>query len=265
MSKLFQSPTLRLTPSWTDAKKTTLVKDAHGLVAFRLALWVGGKEIAHMAVVSGQAYNQELMLCTSRVAGCGAPIGEGVYRLGDPDATRRVNWASGVVGDYSASFKAGLGPIWTGIHATPEYPCSTSDFGIHADWNADDGMPGTLGCTGLPTPGQSTAALKTYVSWQDAHDIDFYVVDHGYGTVPKPPKASINGQPAKVEIVTPPTYHYTKLYANENGIQAYRDNLPARAMSARLDLHDGKIGVAINGSQIPPERIHSVQLIVTTK
>lgn len=254
---LFIDPTIRVTPSWTDASKTDLVKDVHGLIAFRFALWVGGKEVDHLATVSGQAYNQMLMTCGQRVSGCGAPMGEGVYALGDPDATRRINWASGRVGDYSASFKAGLGPIWTGVHSTKDYPCSTTDFGIHFDWNADAGMPGTLGCQGLPCPGQSLAAGQRYVKWQTEYDVAFMVVDYGFGTVPRPATA---GKP-----IAPPILSYTKIFANGGKVSAFRGGQPATAMLVRVDFHGGKIGVAVNGIQLPPDQIDSIQFVMATK
>jgi len=260
--KLFTDPTLRLTPSWADAKRTQLVRDGYGLIAFRLALWVGGKEVDHMAVVSGQAYNQALMTCTERQPGCAAPVGEGVYALGDPDATRRINWASGVVGNYGASFRAGLGPIWTGIHATAEYPCSTSDFGFHADWNADEGMPGTLGCTGLPTPGKSLVALKQYASWQAQYDVSRYVVDHGMGTVPRP-SATVDGKATPVEVL--PVKHWTKLFANGGKIAALRDGVEQQALTVRLDYHHDKLGVAVNGVQLPADQVASLQLVLSTQ
>ena len=180
--KLFQDATLRLTPGQA--------LNSEGLMLFRLALWVGGQEVDHLTAVSGQPTNQALLTCTARAAGCQAPIGEGVYRLGDADAVRRVNWASGRPGDFSGSFPVrgdGLGPIWIGIHPTPEYPCDTTDYGIHPDWN-ESGSPGTLGCTGIQgeTGPRDLGRLKRLVSWFDHNDIANYVVDHGRGTVPRP-------------------------------------------------------------------------------
>ena len=262
MSELFKAPTLRLTPSWTDSSKQHLVRDGWGLIVFRLALWVDGKEHDHMPVVSGQAYNQVLLPCTGRMSGCAAPIGEGVYALGDPDATNRINWASGRVGDYSASFKAGLGPIWCGIHATKDYPCSTSDFGIHADWNADEGAPGTLGCTGLLTPGKSLVRLKQFASWCAEFSPSRYVVDHGLGTVPKP-TGKIDGNPVEVEVLPPSPW--TKFFANANGITALRGGKEQKAMAFRVDFHAGKVGVSVNGIQLPPNQIEHVEFLLKTK
>lgn len=257
--KLFSEPTLRLTPSWADEKRTQLVRDRHGLIAFRLALWVEGKEVDHMPVVSGQASNQVLLRCTNRVPGCAAPIGEGCYKLGDPDAIQRINWASGRPGDYSASFKAGLGPIWVGIHPAPGYPCSTSDFGLHADWNADGGYPGTLGCTGIPTPAKSLTRLKQLASWFAEHSPADYVVDHGFGTVPHP-QAKVDGRPVAVEVL-----HRDKLFFNDGRLTVYRNGDPAKTLKARIEVDSGVLGVTINGVQFPPDQIEFVRLEVAYK
>lgn len=255
-SELFDKPTMRLTPSIVGG---VLVRDVFGLIQFRSALWVGGKELDHLTVVSGQASNQLLQKCSDRIAGSGAPIGEGVYDLGDPDATRRVNWASGKVGDYGASFKAGLGPIWIGIHAAKGYKSTTYDLGQHADWNQDEGYPGTNGCMGVPTPGHDLTGLKRLAGWYAAHDIAQMVVDLGLGTVPRPTLAM--AQPAPPA----PAIHRAKLYARPGVIRGYRDEAETLALSARVDFHDGRLGVALNGEQLDASKIESLTLELAYK
>lgn len=186
--KPYEQPTLRLTPGQA--------RNSQGLILFRLGLWVGGKEVDKLTAVSGQPHNQTLMKCSDRVAGCEAPIGEGVYLLGDSDSVRGMNWASDKPGDYSGSWGAGLGPVWIGIHAAPGYPCDTHDYGLHADWN-EPTAPGTLGCTGIQGPKgpRDLTRLKQLVSWFAEHAPKVYVVDYGLGTVPKP-KQIIGGKHA---------------------------------------------------------------------
>lgn len=251
-TELFYRPTVRVTPSVVNGK---LVYDSFGLIQFRCGFWVEGREVEHLTIVSGQASNQVLQKCGERVAGSGAPIGEGCYTLGDDDATRRINWASGRVGDYSASFKSGLGPIWIGIHIADGYKSSSYDLGFHGDWNQDDGYPGTNGCMGVPCPARSTTGLKRVASMFAAYDLGFLVVDLGLGTVPKPP-----GLPAQVEA--PPPVYRAKLFARPGAIKAYRNGDLVSALAARLDYHNGLIEVALNGSQIDPSKIESVTLEV---
>lgn len=253
--KPFEDPTIRLTPSIVSGEP---VKDAFGLVQFRLALWVAGVEKDHLTVVSGQAANQSLLKCRDRVAGSGAPVGEGVYDLGDPDAKRRINWA-GAVGDYSRSHAAGLGPIWIGIHQTPEYPSTTFDLGLHADWNQDEGFPGTLGCTGIPTPGHTLRGLQKVVGWFTSYDIARYVVDLGFGTVPHPPIGQAQPLPK------PPALTWAKLYARPGKTQAFLGGADAKALAARVDFHDGKLGIAVNGEQLDYSTIESLKLEVAYK
>lgn len=91
-----------------------------GLIVFRLAVWEGKKELDHTWAVSGQPGRQNLRLARQRHPGSMEPLGEGIYSLGDPDAIRKVNWASGIPGQYSGTFGPGLGPCWVAIRAGGE-------------------------------------------------------------------------------------------------------------------------------------------------
>lgn len=258
LKQLYQKPTLRLTPS-RDANGR-LVYDKHGLIVFRLGLWVGGHEVAKLSVVSGQAYNQALTTCRERESGSGAPLGEGVYNLGDSDShpTRRINWAGGV-GNYSASFKAGLGPLWVGIHAHPDYPGNAVALGLHADWNRDAGAPGTIGCVGIDSVPGDVADLKTVAAWFAEYDIAYLVVDYGLGTVPRPATAEPEPKPTATRTA------WTKFYSNNGRLQAFRGGEPQAALNVRLDYHSNRLGIAINGSQIPPELVESVRVEIAIR
>lgn len=65
------------------------------------------------------------------------PIPQGTYRLGP------VEWAGGK-GNWSASWGAGLGPVWISLTAT--FSDDRSAFGIHLD----SGPVGSAGCVVLP-------------------------------------------------------------------------------------------------------------------
>lgn len=270
-SKLFQEPTLRLTPAWTgERQKSPLVYTAEGLITFRLALWVEGKELDSMPVISGQAGNQILLLSKDRVPKSGAPIGEGVYRVGDPDCekTQGIAWASGSPGNYNARFPVhgdGIGPIWVGIHPHPLYLCYTSDFGFHADWNGQSGAPGTLGCTGiLAYPGR-LERLKQFVSWMVEHFPKRYVVDHGLGTVLHPHQGVDKAQP-KVEEPATKTKKF-KIFFNQNGTTVYKDDVKVDATKELLNLtlSGGKLSARDGKYDIPGIASARVELVYKTR
>lgn len=163
-------------------------KTESGLIVFRLALWVGGKEAAHTWAVSGQPGRQRLQRAQDRWPGSMTPIGEGRYYLGDPDATRRVNWASGQQGNYSGTFGTGLGPCWVGIHPHPGNPFGmrSFDLGLHSDENQVV-SPGTSGCVGIQEDDVTKwNRLKQVMGWFASYDIPALEVDYGLGTVGKP-------------------------------------------------------------------------------
>jgi hypothetical protein len=257
--KLYEKPTLRLTP--TRDAKGNLVYNEHGLIVFRLGLWVGGREIGKIPAVSGQAYNQALLTCRERESGNGGPLGEGVYNLGDSDShpTRRINWAGGV-GNYQASHKPGLGPLWVGIHAHPDYPGNAVALGLHADWNRDAGAPGTIGCVGIDSVPGDVADLKTVAAWFSQYDIAHLVVDYGLGTVPRPATAEPEPKPKPARTA------WTKLYANGGRLQAFSgSDEPQAALKVRLDYHSNRLGLAINDKQIPPELVESVRVEIAIR
>lgn len=179
---------LRVTPGGSQTSA--------GLHVLRLALWTPRTASAapverdHTWAVSGQPGRQVFRLAKERWPGSMEPIGEGVYQLGDPDARKRVNWASGRAGDYSGTFGSGLGPAWVGIHALPGNPYGllSWDLGLHADDN-QAWSPGTSGCLGIQEdnpPARDFRRLRQVMSWFEAWDVSRLQVDWGLGTVGKP-------------------------------------------------------------------------------
>lgn len=96
-------------------------------------------------------------------------------------------------------------------------------------------------------------ALKRVVGWWEAGRPEWVECDWGLGTVGKPEQAG----PGKAT--------WTKLYRNANGITAFRDGEPQASLGLKLDFHSGRLGLAINGVQLPPEQIESVRVEIQTR
>lgn len=152
--------------------------NAQGLLLMRLAWWKDGTEADHVTVVSGQPGHQVLRLAAESPARSFEPIPEGEYLLGDADAVRGINWASGKVDDYSGSHGDGLGPVWVGIHPAAGNTSRREALGIHLDAN-EQFSPGTAGCIGV----QGLARLQRLVGWFGADWPQRLQVDWGLGSV----------------------------------------------------------------------------------
>lgn len=126
-------------------------KQANGLYNLSYELREGDTLIDSVMGVSGQGYAQRFRYASQGVAGSMEPIPEGYYTLGMPE------WANGK-NNYSASWGAGLGPMWVAI--TPAQKMARGDFGIHLDENVKT-SPGSAGCVTV----QSVDLLKKVVSW----------------------------------------------------------------------------------------------------
>lgn len=155
--------------------------NSEGLKLLSLQIWTPTKEtfLAQVSAVSGQPFAQKLLRPTERTPGSFTPLPEGAYTLGP------LEWASGKEGDFSGSFGAGLGPIWSLI--TPGYryvvnPCQSYDFGIHPDWN-EATSPGTAGCVGIQgeTGSRDLERLKTICHWFMSYKIEFLYVHYNKG------------------------------------------------------------------------------------
>jgi hypothetical protein len=78
-------------------------------------------------------------------------------------------------------------------------------------------------------------------------------------------RAGLLTQDASPRVSTEPTIHRVKLYAKPGKCVAYRDGVSQDALAARLDYHSGKLGLAINGVQLPLDMIESVNIEVAYK
>jgi hypothetical protein len=119
---------------------------------------------------------------------------------------------------------------------------------LHLDANRSY-APGSAGCV-CPV---DLAGLQTVVSWWAAGTPDRLEVDWGLGTVARP---TVTGEEQ---------IHRVKLYAKPGKCVAYRDGVSQDALAARLDYHSGKLGLAINGVQLPLDMIESVNIEVAYK
>lgn len=214
------------------------VYNANGLEVLRCALWVNGREVAHVPVISGVAGRQNFRTLANERRGLFEPIPEGRYtKIGDPE------W-HGKVGDHTSKWSEALGAVVIEIYGERAIM-------LHIDGN----VPGSAGCVCPMT----LRDLDTILSWWAAGRPDWVECDWGFGTVPKP-TAIVDGKPTKVDVL-----HWTKLFVNDGRLSAIRDEVEQAALMMRLDYHDGKLGVAINGVQLPPDRLNSLQLILSTK
>lgn len=88
------------------------------------------------------------------------------------------------------------------------------------------------------------------VAWWTEGRPEWVECDWGLGTINRP------------KVAAEPELHRVKLYAKPGKCVAYRDGVSQEALSARLDFHSGKLGLAINGSQLPLDQIVTVSIEV---
>lgn len=206
--------------------------DGTGLEPLRMALWDGGRELEHVEAISGARGRQQFRTLANEVRGAFEPCPEGrYYRVGG------LEWAGGR-GNYNAAWSAALGPVVAEI------------YGERAIMLHVDG--GAIGSAGCLCP-RTMASMRRVVAWWEAGKPEWVECDWGLGTVGKP------------EVAAPGKPVWTKLYRNSNGIQAFRDGEPQAALAVRLDYHSNRLGVAINGVQLPPEQIESVRVEIATR
>lgn len=162
-------------------------KDGYsGLFNLRLQLWQISpteKLLDELVVFSGQPGVQNFRVASESPFGSNEPIPEGRYKLGDSDAVRGINWASGTPHNYKGSWGRGLGPVWIGVHPLTGLKTSREAIGIHLDENYLT-APGSAGCLVVP----SLEELVALVSWFDHPPNKFVrptwlVVDWLLGTV----------------------------------------------------------------------------------
>lgn len=183
---------LRLTPGATES----------GLITFRLALWVDGKERAHWPVNSGTVGAQTLRTYSQSTPGRNEPIPEGKYGLG------KIEWKGGA-GNWEASWGPGLGPVWISI-----FDPLARAFGVHLDSNRAN-SPGSAGCVVFATRARMESFLAAFAEFRP----DALIVDYGFGTVsgaPKPaeqPKSEESAPSTPVKEIFEVSAHGGKLRA----------------------------------------------------
>lgn len=206
--------------------------NAEGLEPLRMALWDKGKKVEHITVYSGAPGAQNFRTLVNERRGVLEPIPEGIYRdIGG------LEWAGGV-GNYQAAWSSSLGPVVIQIYGERAIM-------LHLDANRSY-APGSAGCL-CPV---DLAGLKTVVAWWTEGKPEWVECDWGLGTVARP------------KVALEPELHRVKLYAKPGKCVAYRDGISQEALSARLDFHNGKLGLALNGSQLPMEQIQTVSIEV---
>jgi len=206
-----------------------------GVEPLRLALWNGSKELGHVLAYSGAPGAQNFRTLAQERRGVLEPIPEGIYREVGP-----LEWAGGA-GNYKTYWSDSLGPVVAQLYGERAIM-------LHLDANRSY-APGSAGCV-CPV---DFAGLQTVVSWWAAGVPDRLEVDWGLGTVTRPTVAG------EEQI------HRVKLYAKPGKCVAYRDGVSQDALAARLDYHGGKLGLAINGVQLPLDQIESVNIEVAYK
>lgn len=200
--------------------------NANGLEVLRLALWENGKEVDHVRAISGAAGRQNFRTLANEVRQAFEPIPEGRYhQIGNPE------WA-GTKNDYSTNWSPALGPVVIEIYG---------ERAIMA--HLDGGGPGSAGCVCPFT----RAELKKMVSWWDAGRPDWFEVDWGLGTVPKP-----QAQPEQLKRC--------KIYYNDGKATAFLEGKPVSAIPAILNFDHGRLSVAIGGRQLTQAQLASVSL-----
>lgn len=212
--------------------------NAEGLEPLRMALWDGGKEVDHVTAYSGAPGAQNFRTLANERRGVLEPCPEGVYRdIGG------LEWAGGV-GNYQASWSSSLGPVVAQIYGERAIM-------LHLDANRSY-APGSAGCL-CPI---DLVGLKKVVAWWTEGKPEWVECDWGLGTIAKPrPTVSSEPEVHRVKISKP---------AGAAPI-VFRDGVTQPAISARLDVHDNKLGLALNGVQLPADQIVSVSIEVAYK
>lgn len=200
-----------------------------GLDRLRLDRLVGGVLRGSLVVCSGQPGRQTYRTALAGLSGSMEPIPEGRYRLGP------VEWR-GRPGDYSASWGAGLGPVW--ISLIPLQSSERGDFGLH--WDANSGSsPGSAGCVVMG----NVDDLRTLVAWQSGPDAATELhVDWGLGAF------APEGRPA-------PELERWKLYANPEVARAFHGGTEVPHGHLEAWINEGRAAVKLNGT---PLRIRSL-------
>jgi hypothetical protein len=211
------------------------VLDPVGLERLRLALWDGGREVAHVEAISGARGRQVFRSLSNEVRGQLEPIPEGRYHQ-----VGGLEWA-GKPGDYSARWSEALGPVVVELYGERAIM-------LHID----GGATGSAGCV-CP---RNWADLRIVVGWFEAGKPEWLEVD--WGDVP-------GGKVGKPAIKKPDPLHRVKLFARPGKAVAYRDGVSQDALNALLEYKAGKLALTINGAKLPLDQIESVAVEVAYK
>lgn len=205
--------------------------NGEGVEPLRLALWDGGKEVDHLTAYSGAPGAQNFRTLAQELRGVLEPIPEGTYKqLGD------LEWAGGV-GNYSKYWSAALGPVVATLYGDRAIL-------LHLDANRSY-SPGSAGCV-CPI---DMEGLQKAVGWWRAGVPAYLEVDWGLGTVKKP-------------VGNVSSLRKVKLYKTGKKTHSYKNGLDNLPLGLKFDYHDKKIGVALDGHQLDPEKIESVEVVV---
>jgi lysozyme len=150
-------------------------RDNRGLEVLRLQRFRNGLPMGSLDVVSGIAGRQSFRKANASRTGSLEPLPEGLWGIGG------IEWASGKVDDYAASWGPGLGAVWVQLSYQGPGTTEREAIGIHLDANAA-ASPGSAGCVTF----NKVADLKTLVSWLRADNPRELYVDWGLGTCPAP-------------------------------------------------------------------------------
>jgi len=216
-----------------------------GLRKLALDRYIDGKRQGRLLVASGQPYAQSFRLASEAQEGSYEPIPEGEFLIGP------VEWAGGR-GNYAASWRPGIGPVWVSLPKAPGTISQRGDFGFHLDHNYAT-APGSAGCPVC----LDIADLQVLVSWLEGAPADKrperLFVSYGLGGVALP--HATGKSPARLdELERLKLFHHTALVRllHRRGRGA-ADEVPATKLE--VFVHDGKIQVKLNNALVDTEAI----------
>lgn len=203
-----------------------------------------GHVLATLEVNSGQPFAQQFVTAGAGFPGNMEPIEEGYWSIGAPE------WA-GASGDYSASWSAGVGPVFVPINPMASNATRRSEFGFHLDANRAT-APGSAGCVVFVT----LSDLQTFVGWfGDGQGVpDMLVVDWGLGSVSVPATAPTNA--------AGPPRRRLKVFAHDDKVSVLSDGRMVDATDVHVWVHDGKVGTKLNNAMVATAAM-TVDLVYT--
>lgn len=216
-----------------------------GLQKLALDRYLDGKHQGRLMVASGQPWAQNFRVAEEAQEGSYEPIPEGEYVI------TAVQWAGGR-GNYAASWKPGIGPVWVALPKAPGTVSPRGDFGFHLDHNYAT-APGSAGCpVALTIPD-----LQVLVSWLDGAPADKrperLFVSWGLGVVNAP---HVTGKAPKRDD----ELERLKVFSHKGGMKLLHkrgrgDAAEVPATQLEVFSHGGKLGVKLNGQAVDVEAL----------